>query len=47
MRYGGKAHFHKIVEIVDFILLRRGVLVFREFEGPNEIHSIYLLQDLR
>ena len=47
MRDGEKVHFHKIVEIVNFVLLRRRVLGFREFEGPNEIHGIDLLQDLR
>lgn len=35
------------MEIVDFVLLRRGILGFREFEGPNEIHDVDLLQDLQ
>ena len=43
MRGGEKAYFHKIVEIVNFLLFRSRVLGFCEFEGPNETHGIDLL----
>ena len=34
------AYFHKIVEIVNLVLLRRRVIGFRESEGPNEFAAL-------